>query len=265
MVNYNDPRRWLILQYRPGAGGKFLSAALMTINGIAHWDPMVENKKISYQQWVNEQWQHRQEHKWIAHEPLHIWNTRFFSRTFPRGEDINIDTYNKSMSSASDYFKEVWGSGKLILDFINKENIPEWWQKSKIIKLDARTNCPMHRQLLLSKIYPYDPITGNGMIMMDHPLPENPSPNARVYNNQYEFGPFGSEDEWYEYIWKTDFRLNYEIDSPDILLNDLLSWESLSKFITQVATDLSTSVNYKDLRYVFDYWISRNHLTHTSI
>jgi hypothetical protein len=265
MINYNDPRRWLILQYRPGAGGKFLCAALMTINGIAHWDPMVENKKISYQQWVNEQWQHSHEHKWIAHEPLHIWNTRFFSRTFPRGEDINIDTYNQSMSSASDYFKEVWGSGKLILDFINKENIPKWWQKSKIIKLDTRADCPMHRRLLLSKIYPYDLITGNGMIMMDHPLPENPSPNARVYNNQYEFGPFASEDEWYEHIWKTDFRLNFKIDLPDILLNDLLSWESLSKFITQVATDLSTSVNYKDLRYVFDYWISRNHLTHTSI
>jgi hypothetical protein len=232
---------------------------------VAHWDPRVESKQMSYQHWVNEQWQPSKNYKWIAHEPLHIWNIRFFSRTFPRGEDLDIDDYNKFMSSSSEYFKDVWKSGKMVLDFIHKENVPQWWQKSKIIKLDAQSNCPVHRQFLLSKIYPFDPVTNKGMIMMDHPLAENPSPNARVYNNQYEFGPFSSEDEWYQHIWKTDFRLNFNIDSPDILLNDLLSWNSLSNFVTQVAKDLSTSVNYQDLRYVFDYWISRNDLTHMSI
>lgn len=258
MDNYNDPSRWLILQYRPGAGGKFLCAALMTIDCVAHWDPRVEHQEITYKQWASEQWKNISDNNWIAREPLHIWDTRFFSRTFPRGEDLTIDHYNQLIhKTASEYFKEVWATDKIVLDFINKSNIPVWWENSHIVRLDSKINCPIHRQMLLSKIYPYDPVTGIGMFMMDHPLPENPSPNARVYKNQFEFGKFNNQDEWYRYIWEKDFRLNFTMPNEDLLLNDLLNFDSLNQIIQKISRDLNSKHNQSDLKYIWDIWMFR--------
>jgi hypothetical protein len=262
MIDYDDPKKWLILQYRPGAGGKFLASCLMTLECVAHWDIRVEHGKMSYQDWVDTQWNYPDTTKWLAFEPLYSWDTIFFSRTFPRGSEINKEQYNDLMNQqSSDYFKQVWASNKLVLDFLVKETAPWWWADAKRFKLNALPNCPIHKKFLIDKLYPYDHTTGIGTSMMDKPMDENKYQNARVYNNQFEFGPFLSEDEWYNYIWKTDFRLNFNIDSPDILLNDLLSWQNLSKFITQAAKDLNTNVNYQDLRYVFDYWMKKNQLT----
>lgn len=258
MVNYHNPGRWVIVQYRPGSGGKFLSAALMTIDKIAHWDPRVEYNQISYQDWVNEQWQHQQSDRWIAYEPLHKWDIRFFSRTWPRGENLSVEQYNDLLVNSSQYFKDVWHSGKLVLDFLNKAYVPEWWRDSCILRLDAKINCPIHRQLLLSKIYPFDSNTRIGTFMMDHPLPENPSPNARIYNNQYEFGPFVDQDAWYEYIWKEDFRLNFKMQDPTMLLNDLLDFETLERYIQQISTNLNSSYNSDNLKYVWNVWIRKH-------
>ena len=214
MIDFNDPGRWVILQYRPGTGGKFLCACLMTIDRIAHWDARVENKEITFKDWVDTQWLQPEQSKWIAYEPLHDWHTTFFSRTFPRGNNISLDEYNQSMNTAaSPYLKQLWAGDHLILDFINKETFPSWWQNSYHITLDATPNCPQHKRFLLSKIYPYNPITKIGTSMMDKPLDENKYQNARVFANQYEFGPFESEDEWYNYIWKTDFRLNFKLNN----------------------------------------------------
>ncbi len=47
MINYIDPARWIVLQYRPGAGGKMLLLCLMTIESIAHWDPEVDDGTIA--------------------------------------------------------------------------------------------------------------------------------------------------------------------------------------------------------------------------
>jgi len=259
MTNYNDPSKWIILQYRPCTGGKFLCAALMTIDAVAHWCESVENKVETYVAWTHRQWQHNSTHYWLAHEPLHEWNLRFFSRTFPRGEDVTLADYNHLVeTSASSYFKKVWNSDKLVLDFIHKSSIPAWWQQSYIIKLDAKQNCPLHKRLLLSKIYPYDADTGMGMFMMDHPFPQNPSANARIYNNPYKFGPFDNEDHWYEFIWQSDPRLNFSIDDPDLYLDDLLVFDKLENFIAATAHNLNSRYNPDDLKLVWDVWINKN-------
>lgn len=261
VIDYNNPNRWIILQYRPGSGGKFLSAALMSLDRVAHWDRRVEQGELSFEEWAATQWQwqHTEHHKWLAYEPLHEWDIRFFSRTFARGEDLSLSEYNKLISeTASEYFKQVWQSDKLILDFIHKPTLPLWWEDSYCIKLDAIQECSIYRKLLLSKIYPYNQETGMGMFMMDHPFPENASPNARIYKNQYEFGPFETEDKWYQHIWENDTRLNFKIEQPDIMLDDLLNFDRLEKYVMQVATDLNSSYNPKNLRCVWDVWMEQN-------
>jgi hypothetical protein len=90
--------------------------------------------------------------------------------------------------------------------------------------------------------------------MMDKPLDENKYQNARVFANPYEFGPFDSEDEWYDYIWKTDFRLNFNLNHSNLLFNDLLDYAQLRAYISKVATDLDSSFDESNLDYLFDYW-----------
>jgi hypothetical protein len=262
MNNFTDSSKWLILQYRPGAGGKFLCACLMTLDCVAHWDPRVERGDMSYQDWVRTQWIPSQQSKWIAFEPIHSWDNTFFSRTFPRGNNFNLNEFNQLVNQhSSDYFKEVWASDKLILDFLNKSTFPIWWEDANHVKLDATTHCSIHRQFLLNKIYPWDPVSGIGTVMMDKPLVENKYQNAKVFNNTYEFGPFDSEDQWYNYIWTNDFRLNFKINSPDILVTDLITWERLLKFINHLADTLNTKANLSDLKFVFEYWMDKNNLT----
>ncbi len=258
MYNYIDPTRWVILQYRPGSGGKFLCAALLTIDRIAHWDRRVESNSITFQDWANEQWNHKDNAKWIAYEPLHNWDTRFFSRTWPRSEELSLEDFQTHMDSASQYFKEVWATDKLVLDFLNKSTIPCWWKDSYITRLDADSQCAIHQQFLLSKIYPYDSKTRKGMFMMDHPLPENPSPNARIYNNQFEFGPFDDQESWYRYIWENDFRLNFKMDSADIYLRQLLNFRQVDQFISSVAAKLNSTYNQSDLEFLWNHWIDKH-------
>jgi hypothetical protein len=258
MIDFNNPGRWIILRYRPGTGGKFLCACLMTIKCIAHWDAKVERKEITFRDWIDTQWRQPEQSKWIAYEPLHDWHTTFFSRTFPRGNDISLDEYNHAMNtSASPYLKELWAGNRLILDFVNKETFPCWWQESYHITLDAKPNCPTHKKFLLSKIYPYDAKTKMGTSMMDKPLDENKYQNARVFDNPYEFGPFDTEDQWYEYIWANDFRLNFNLNNNDLLVNDLLDYSQLRAYISKVATDLNSSFDEYNLNYLFNYWVVR--------
>ncbi len=262
MNTYDDQSRWLILQYRPGTGGKFLCACLMTLECVAHWDPRVEYGEISYKEWVNTQWNFSDQTKWIAFEPLHSWDLTFFSRTFPRGEEFSLTEFDSLVDQqSSQYFREVWKSNKLVLDFLNKQSVPKWWANAKKIKLDALSASPYHRQFLLGKIYPYDKSTGVGTVMMDKPLDENKYQNARVFKNPYEFGPFSTEEDWYNFIWSTDFRLNFNINDPDVLLEDLISWDSLLTFMQTLEKNLNTKLNIQDLNYVFEYWIQKNSLT----
>ena len=259
MIDFNNPLKWIILQYRPGTGGKFFAACLMTIDRIAHWDRRVTNGTMSYTQWVDTQWQQPELFKWIAYEPLHDWNTRFFSRTFPRGNNIELDIYNQQMNvSASEYLKSLWQTDKLILDFINKTTVPLWWSNSNILKLDAVNDCPIHKQMLLSKIYPYNVSTGTGMYMMDCPLDENKYQNARHYGNKFEFGPFEDINSWYKFIWNNDFRLNFEINKPDLLLTDLLDFDKLESKIQIISKNLNSRYNVDDLFYVYTTWTDKH-------
>lgn len=259
MIDFDHPERWIILQYRPGSGGKFFCACLMTIDRITHWDPRVQHREITYQQWVRQQWTHPATEKWLAFEPMHKWHTRFFSRTFPRGNDISIQEYNKLMNQcASDYLRSVWHGNQLILDFVNQPNIPSWWQDSHQIQLDARRDCKMYKKFLLGKLYPFDPESKKGTVILDKGLAEERQDNAWLYENQCEFGPFDHEDQWYKFILENDFRLNFQLHNVDVWLTDLLDYDILLQKISAIAEDLASSFRSNDLEFVWKHWIEKN-------
>ena len=257
MINYIDPARWIVLQYRPGAGGKMLLLCLMTIESIAHWDPEVDDGTIAPINSLHKYWNISKSTHWISTEPLVHWHSKFYSRSYARGDDIELDEYNSLMNRYADnHFKKCWNSGKLLLDFSHKSPIPKWHNGSLWLKLGANPNDQIYKKILLSKLFPWDPITGIGTCLPDKPV-VNQSENVLKFDNQFEFGPFNNSDEWYDFIWNNYRTLKFDIENPDIMFQDLLDIEKVEKFVKTIANRLKSKYNANDLYAIHDYWLSK--------
>ena len=114
--------------------------------------------------------------------------------------------------------------------------------------------------MLLSKIYPYNPKDKSGMFMMDHPGGEDisRSANAAIYKNKYKYENIQSEQQWYEFIWSTDQRLNFEINNADLYLDDLFYFSKVNNFIKLTSQRLNSNYNKEHLKYIWDVWINKN-------
>lgn len=258
MINYVDPSRWIVLQFRPGSGGKILILCLMVIDQIAHWDPDVEKGNISHVQSLKKYWNSNDVGGWVSSEPVVHWHQDFYSRVYPRGDEIAADEYNHLMNANSlDYFKDCWASGKIMVDCIHKSKIPSWHQGSKILKLGVDWNNLRYRNTLLSKLYHWDPISRKGTSLLDHPNYQPSVNNLRKFNNQFEFGPFDNSDQWLEFV-KTQYpSLQCQIDSPDLMMDDLFYFDRVEHLIQSVADSINGKFDTDVLKATHDYWISK--------
>ena len=258
MINYIDPKRWIILQYRPGSGGKMLMLCLMTIDKIAHWDPDVENGLIDHCDSLLKYWNDNSMSTWLKTEPLVHWHSEFYSRTFPRGDNIGLEEYNTLMNAIkNDYFKLCWGKGKVILDFLHKSQVPSWHQGSTILRLDANADDVLYQKIVLSKLFPWNPITKIGTCLLDHPM-INQSNNVNKFKNQFEFGPFQDSKTWLNFVFENFRQFNFEMDAPDLLFRDLLDFNKVENFISNTAKHLLSSYDKTALRKTHEYWMSKH-------
>ena len=258
MINYIDPKRWIILQYRPGSGGKMLMLCLMTIDKIAHWDPEVENGMISHQDSLLKYWNDKSPSSWLKTEPLVHWHSKFYSRTFPRGDTIGLEEYNTLMNAnEDDYFKSCWNKGKVILDFLHKSQIPSWHQGSTILKLDAEIDDLLYQKIVMIKLFPWNPVTKIGTCLLDHPM-VNQSNNVNKFNNQFKFGTFQNSESWINFVFQNFRHINFKIETPDLLFRDLLDFNKLENFISVVANNLLSSYDKTALRKTHEYWMNKH-------
>ena len=259
MTNYLDPSRWAILQYRPGAGGKMLMLCLMTIDKVAHWDPEVETGVLTHEESLSKYWNPQSIAGWVVSEPVVHWHSKFYSRSYPRGDAISVDEYNHLMNIHSDdYFKYCWKSGKIILDYLHKPQLPSWHHGSMLLKLDADKHDPYYRETLLSKLYPWDPNTKIGTSLLDHPNFQPSTSNVLKFNNQYEFGPFESVTQWLEFVWSKYSTINFKITNPDLQMPDLFQFDKIESLISSVADDLDSTYNVQALRATYEYWLGKH-------
>jgi hypothetical protein len=257
-MTYLNPNKWMIVNYRPGTGGKFLCLALTTIEKIAHWNPDVEFQNLSWENYIKNLWNPDNKELWLASEPITCWDLTFFSRTMPRGEELSLSEFDDLCQiQSSQYFKEIWESDKIILDFLNKKVVPDWWKQSKIIKLDANINDPGFKKRLLKKIYIWDEVTKMGHTMMDKPMPEQKYQNAAFFKNKWKHGPFSSKEEWIDWVVENDTRVNFTISNPDIVMHDLLDFQKIYFFLKEIANSIGSTVDYEKLKVLHEYWITR--------
>lgn len=256
-MTYINPCKWLVVNYRPGSGGKFLCLALTTIEKIAHWNPDVEFQTLSWENYIKHLWQPDNKELWLASEPITSWDLTFFSRTMLRGEELSLSEFdNLCKIHGSQYFKKIWETDKILLDFLNKETVPIWWKQSKIIKLDADIDDPKFKKRLLEKIYIWHDDSSMGRAMMDKPMPEQKYQNAALYKNKWEHGPFSSEEEWINWVIKNDKRVNFNISNPDIIMHDLLDFQKIYRFLIKIANSIGSTVDYEKLKLLHDHWIT---------
>lgn len=233
--------------------------ALTTIDRVAHWDRRVETAQISFEDFVQGLWQPQKKDLWLANEPITDWGLTFFSRTMPRGENLSIKDFDLACyQHSTDYFKEIWNSGKIILDFLNKDKIPVWWKNTKIICLDADISAARYRQRLLEKLYLWDPSTLMGFSMMDKPMPEQKYHNAILFNNKWQHGPFETSDQWLDWVISNDSRINFTMRSAaDITMDNLLDYTEVTALIEQVANELGSDFQENNLRFLHQHWVAR--------
>ena len=136
--------------------------------------------------------------------------------------------------------------------------MPVWWKDAFVLKLDATLNCEIHKKMLLSKLFPYNKETSTGISMLDNPDTNAlPPPTTAKFDNKYVYTEFKTIEDWYKFVWQ-DPRINFEIDSPDIFLQDLISYKKLENFINFTAMRLGSKVNKKQLKYIWNIWMKSN-------
>jgi hypothetical protein len=258
--NYLNGRRWLIVNSHPGTGNKFLCLCLLTIDQVAQWSPDVENGSLPFDQWVQQQWQCSSGEYWMVHEPMPPWDLTFFSRSKPRGNDINVEQWSEHChQTGSNYFKEIWNGKKYLVDFWHKPKIPIWWEKAEIIRLSGDIGkSKLYKKFLLSKLLPWDSATGNGTVKLDNPNIPQKNQNVGRFYNQYEFGPFSSSDQWLDWITKVDERFNWKFVQYDAISEDLIDFDKLTKMIATVSHRINGNFDLHKLKCVYDVWMQSN-------
>jgi hypothetical protein len=248
----------MILQFRPGSGGKMLLLCLMTIDQIAHWDPDVEKGNISHVQSLEKYWNSHTIGGWVQTEPVVQWNKNFYSRVYSRGDEITADEYNHLMNiDADSYFRECWSSNKIMLDYLHKSFLPIWYQGSRLLKLDAEWEDPCYREILLSKLYYWDSVSRKGISLLDHPDYQPSVNNVIKFNNQIEFGPFDNSDQWLEFVKESYPLFKFSIDSPDLMMSDLFYFDRVEHFIQSVANSINGKFDIDVLKATHNHWITK--------
>lgn len=253
----NDPSRWLIIQYPCGAGGKFLSMALQTIDCIASWNPKVEMGLMSYQDYVLTLWNTQEFTDWLINEPLSHWNTslNFFSRSMARGENMSVKEFEKLTEyNADEYFKYIWVTDKIILDTYHKALLPKWWEQAQVISIASELDNPSYIDKLSTKLIPYR--DGFGYNLLDRPHKDDANQNAQKYNNPWMF-KMESKKKWIDWIIKKDSRLNLQINNPTIRNSELKNFEVIHRLIKSTAKHYKSNYNENDLKFLFDYWCNK--------
>lgn len=257
MINFADPSRWLVVQYKPGCGGKFLIIALTTIDRVASWEPKVQIGDMDWKDYVDGLWNTTDENDWMDTEPEEPWGLGFFSRTMSRGRDLSIDSFNNLAShSGSKYFFSIYEQNLIYIDFCHGLSLPKWWQDAKVVKLDAKLNDPIWKEQILKKVCIWNEQNKIGSKIIDKPWSED-CMEAR-YNNQWQFTNFDNKDTWLNWAIGSDDRLNYELTNPDIYLNDLFDFNCLNNHVKKIAKSLDSPYNIDNLRYLYEHWVGKH-------
>lgn len=187
--------QWMILNYPAGSGGKFIGNCLFLFDSVAHWHNIQgADQTVEYfRQTIL-----RKEESWLTRELNDRWDITFFSRCYPRNNNLTTQEFNTLVdANASEYFFDCWQRDLTILDFWCKPKFPAFWQSANSVSIII-DDIEIYKKLALSKLYK---IKNDTIIsLLDAPTEiatDENKKNAALFNNQYEF-PLTDLDEFFD-------------------------------------------------------------------
>lgn len=138
-TQFNSDKKFLVVRFAPGSGGKFLSILLQCSNSVHAWDDILTQAK---QESNNDKILDYVASKfttdftnWQKLEPEVPYQTDFVSNRFPRGDDITFKEAKKLLSTDVKYQCDYNNSGFISL-ILNKSQVPAWlWDRSIFVNI----------------------------------------------------------------------------------------------------------------------------------
>lgn len=137
--NTTPIKKFLVVRFAPGSGGKFLSTLLQCSDSVHAWDDELvqakqqndHDKIFNYvvskftDDFIN----------WQKIEPEVPYQTDFVSNRFPRGDDITFEQAQELLVNDSKYQHDIHANGSIAL-ILNKSQIPQWlWKKAVVVNI----------------------------------------------------------------------------------------------------------------------------------
>lgn len=135
----NHAKKFLIVRFAPGSGGKFLATMLQCSQSVHAWDKELvlakqRNDTAKILQYFASKFTTNFK-DWQKNEPEVPYQTDFVSNRFSRGDDITFDQAQELLINDSQYLQDLKSEG-LILLISNKSQIPAWMQgRAKVVNI----------------------------------------------------------------------------------------------------------------------------------
>ena len=261
-MNY-DTNKWIMVNYPPGAGGKFIAVCLMLFENVASWSKC----NMTPEQTVNwyEQSLPLDNEVWFQKEIDTPWVLPA-SRLWPRGADLSkIEFWEKFNNQIDPWFCQCYNDGKFIVDFWHKQQRPNWWTDPIWVNL-VIDDLDLYKDLLFSKVFHYDHSAKK--VTWVSQIPSLGRSTAvfykAVYQNQWRWENVNSKDEFYNNViskipgFDWDFN-SVNLENP-IRISELFDTDKLENFFLQFETLLGSKLDRTSFRKLHSQW-----LEHTSM
>lgn len=260
MENYDSPQ-WIIFNYINGAGGKFLANCFFQFDAIANWYSTNLTKNQRADAYIKKLENIKDD--WMMNEPHQPWGIDFFSRSYTRGSDINIQDWNQKISTrSSSYFNECWSKNLIISDFWHKKERPQFWSKARWITIQV-DDFNLYKTLLFTKIYNYDKTQKTVISYVDYPIIGT---YGDQYQNQWQWNNVYDVDEFIEkYVSDKPWYRNWQVDDsiccPDtIKLTELFDLSKLWKFLSRYESLFQDKLDFNVIKSIHTVWVKQTEI-----
>jgi hypothetical protein len=258
-MNYNyDTNKWILINYPPGAGGKFIAACLMLFGTVAHWS----KKNMEPAQTVN--WYKQSlpidNEVWFQKEIDTPWVLPA-SRLWPRGANLSKDEFWEKFNNQVDpWFSQCYNNNKFIVDFWHKQQHPEWWSKPTWINLII-DDVDLYKDLLFSKVFNYNQSAQTVSWVSQRPELGRSTTlfYKSVYQNQWHWDNVKSRDEFYNNVIANIPGFNWDFDNVNlenhIKISDLFDVDRVENFLLKFETLLGSKLDQASFRKLHAHWV----------
>jgi hypothetical protein len=256
---------WVIVNYPPGSGGKFISNCLMQYDSIPFWGGnMTKEQRIEY--FCNLLPDNCND-SWVRNDMIQPWGLNFFSRIEQRNNNISTRVfYDLLQQHASDYLNETIARGAFVLDYWHKTDLPIFWRGEFTINI-VIDDLELYKRLLFTKPYTFNAKTKTITSLLDLPLKgkltKANNKNVKLFNNQHKFDNIDI-DQFFDNVikdklWFKDRMVNRNLPNT-IYLSELFDFDKLYGFLCKFNARFNEQLPKNNIRKLHTVWLQKTTL-----